>query len=74
MTKTKAKSAPTGVFLPGVDLTEYLEHRGDLRTVFDRVHAYFFENPGATDPLHEVRHKPKVHRSHKRDAPISPPR
>jgi hypothetical protein len=58
MTKIKEKSVPSGVFLPGVDLTGYLEQRGDLRAVFDRVHAYFFENPGATDPLHEVHPRP----------------
>ncbi len=65
MTKTKTKPAPSGVFLPGVDMTDYLERRGDLRAVFDRVHAYFFDNPGAADPLHEVHHKTAVHRSRK---------
>lgn len=62
MTKTKTKSVPSGVFLPGVDMTNYLEHRGGLRAVFDRVHAYFFDNPGALDPLHEVHHKATGHR------------
>ncbi len=63
MTKTKSKPVPSGVFLPGVDLKDYLEQRGDLRAVFDRVHAYFFENPGAADPLHEVHHKAAGHRT-----------
>lgn len=69
MTKTKTKSVPSGVFLPGVDMTNYLEHRGDLRTVFDRVHSYFFENPGALDPLHEHSHRPSGHRSHAKGGP-----
>lgn len=74
MTKTKTKTVPSGVFLPGVDMTDYLEHRGDLRAVFDRVHAYFFENPGAMDPLHEVLHKAAGHRSHKGGSHASHPR
>lgn len=74
MTKTKTKTVPSGVFLPGVNLTDYLEQRGDLRAVFDRVHAYFFENPGAVDPLHEVSHKTTVHRSHKGGSHVSHPR
>lgn len=67
MTKSKAKPpvVPSGVFLPGGGLTDYLEQRGDLRTVFDRVHSYFFDNPGASDPLHEVHHKTVDHRSRK---------
>ena len=67
MTKTKPKTpaVPSGVFLPGVDLSDYLEQRGDLRAVFDRVHAYFFENPGAADPLHEVPPKTAPHHSRK---------
>jgi hypothetical protein len=48
MTKTKSRSpaGPSGVFLPGTNLTDYLEQRGDLRALFDRVHAHFFESLG----------------------------
>ncbi len=61
-TKVKAPAVPSGVFLPGTDLSDYLEQRGDLRALFDRVHTYFFENPGAPDPLHEVQPKTESHR------------
>lgn len=69
MTKTKSKPVPSGVFLPGVDLSDYLEQRGDLRAVFDRVHSYFFENPGAVDPLHEHSHRTGIHRSRAKGGP-----
>ncbi|MBL0057565.1 MAG: hypothetical protein IPP35_00170 [Elusimicrobia bacterium] len=48
MTKTKSRSPsiPSGVFMPGTNLTDYLEQRGDLRALFDRVHAHFFESLG----------------------------
>lgn len=64
MSKVKEKAGPSGVFLPGEDLAEYLERRGDLRAVFDRVHRYFFENPGALD-LRREGHKTGIHRSRK---------
>jgi hypothetical protein len=67
MTKSqlKPRGIPSGVFLQGTDLSEYAQQRGDLRALFDRVHTYFFENPGVSDPLHEIRHTTAGHRSRK---------
>ncbi|MBK8576249.1 MAG: hypothetical protein IPN90_11430 [Elusimicrobia bacterium] len=64
-TKSKPSTVPPGVFLPGADLSDYLEKRGDLRALFDRVHTYFFENPGAPDPLQEIQPKTADHRLRK---------
>lgn len=61
----KEKAVPSGVFLPGEDLADYLEHRGDLRAVFDRVHRHFFENLGATDLRREGQNKTGIRRSRK---------
>lgn len=65
MSKIKEKAVPSGIFLPGEDLSDYLEQRGDLRAVFDRVHHYFFENPGAPEFRHEGHRKTGTHRSRK---------
>lgn len=50
MTKTKPRSMPSGVFLPGEDVAAYFNHHGDLGAVFDRVHAHFFDSFGRPRP------------------------
>lgn len=49
MTKTKTRFLPSGVFLPGEDVSVYFERHGDLGAVFDRVHAHFFDSLGRKD-------------------------
>jgi len=44
VTKTKRREPMfKGVFAPSMDMGEFLEERGDLRAVFDRVHGHFFD-------------------------------
>jgi hypothetical protein len=61
--KPKRRSFPSGVFLPGVDLADFLEHEGDLRGVFDPVHAHFFDSLCPMDFIDEGPYPTKDHRS-----------
>lgn len=44
MTTKKKERVFRGVFPPSLDMRDFLEQRGDLRAVLDRVHGHFFES------------------------------